>query len=196
MKTIIILIVLVVGGYFAWTKIQTKPDASVPQAVVTDESTNTNEVSAPAGKVRPVDNEGVLVTFKGFGPGKVHNGSFGKVTSDLMLVETGGMKGTVTVDVASLTTDTEAVTKHLKTADFFDTAKYPTAKFVIATLKDGTASGSMTVHGVTKTVSFPVTYSDTDMTYKATFNLNMKEFGIDQKFANETIELSVVVPLL
>ena len=84
---------------------------------------------------------------------------------------------------------------HIKSADFFDVAKYPTAKFVLVSKNDTTLTGSMTIHGVTKTISFPVTYSDTELAYKSTFTLNMKEFGIDQKFANETIELSVTVPL-
>jgi polyisoprenoid-binding protein YceI len=199
MKAIAILIILAVGGYFGWQAIQTKPDASVPQATVSDNTNNpaAGGTSMPAGRARPINNEKVAVSFKGFGPGKVHNGSFGKVTSDLVFGDDGlGIKGTVTVDVGSLTTDTDGVTKHLKTDAFFDVAKYPTAKFVIASENDMTFTGAMTIHGVTKTISFPVTYSDTEMAYKSTFTLNMKDFGIDQTFANETIELSVVVPLL
>jgi len=199
MKTILILVILVVGGYFGWQALQTKPDAGTPQAVVIDgTSVNIDQASGtsvPAGKVRPIDNEGVKVTFKGFGPGKVHNGSFEKVTSNLMLIETGGIKGDIIVDVASLSSDSDKLEADLRSKNFFDTAKFPTAKFVITGEKDMTMTGSMTIHGVTKSITFPITYSDTELSYKTIFTLNMKDFGIDQVFANETIELSVIVPL-
>jgi polyisoprenoid-binding protein YceI len=57
----------------------------------------------------------------------------------------------------------------------------------------GKATGKLTAHGVTKDVSFPITKTDTE--YKATFNIDMKAFGIVQAFANEVVEVTVTVPL-
>jgi polyisoprenoid-binding protein YceI len=202
MKNILIVIVIIGLGYFGWQAIQTKPDPSVPEAVVGDVATvpPTDEATPPgetgsAGRVRPVDNENVKITFKGFGPGKEHTGSFGTLSSDLSLDETGSMSGTVTVTVSSLVSDTEKLTSHLKSKDFFDVAVYPTATFTLSGIADGRASGSMTIRGITKAVSFPVSYSDATNAYSAKFTLNMKDFGINQTFANEVIELGVTVPL-
>ncbi len=205
MKNIVIILIVIVAGYFGWKALQTKPDASTPEAVVTDavpQQPVTNNIPGETSpetntaRVRPVDNKNVKVTFKGFGPGKVHTGSFGTLSSDLALDETGSMSGTVMVTVNSLVTDTEKVTSHLKSKDFFDVAVYPTATFTLSGIADGKASGSMIIRGITKTITFPVSYNDATTTYSAKFTLNMKDFGINQTFANEVIELGVSVPLL
>lgn len=201
MKKILIVIIIIGFGYLGWKAIQTKPDPSVPEATVspvsevvpTEESVETPSPSV--GRVRPVNNDAVRIGFKGFGPGKEHTGSFGTLSSALELDETGSMTGTVSVTVSSLTTDNEKVTSHLKSKDFFDVAVYPTATFTLTEIVDGKASGSMTIRGITKAISFPVSYSDATNTYSAKFTLNMKDFGINQTFANEVVELSVTVPL-
>lgn len=204
MKKIVIILIILIAGYFGWKALQTQPDPSVPQAVVgdtasvpsVDEATSeTPSQNNDVARVRPVDNENVAITFKGFGPGKVHTGSFETLTSALELDETGSMSGTVTVTVASLVSDTEKLTSHLKSKDFFDVAVYPTATFTLNGITDGKASGSMTIRGITKAISFPVSYSDATTSYTAKFTLNMKDFGINQTFANEVIELGVTVPL-
>lgn len=204
MKKIVIILIILVAGYFGWQALQTQPDPSVPQAVVTDTTTvspvdevttETPSQNTGTARVRPVDNENVKITFKGFGPGRVHTGSFGTLTSALELDETGSISGTVTVTVASLVSDTEKLTSHLKSKDFFDVAVYPTATFTLTGIADGKATGSMTIRGITKAVSFPVSYSDVTTAYTAKFTLNMKDFGINQTFANEMIELGVTVPL-
>src|ERR1700752_4896855 len=59
-----------------------------------------------------------------------HNGSFQKFSGEIHY--TGDVTTshvTITMDSDSLTTDPPDLTKHLKTADFFDVAKYPQAKF-------------------------------------------------------------------
>jgi polyisoprenoid-binding protein YceI len=66
-----------------------------------------------------------------------------------------------TIDVASLHTREEQRDAHLKSADFFDVAKFPEIKFVsksVERLGDGEHSvkGDLTIHGVTKEVTFRV----------------------------------------
>ncbi len=200
MKTIITILIIIAVGAGIWYAVQTKPDANVPQAIVSDVNTNTTEevkventtTEADFITGKTVDNTNVKIGFKGFGPGKEHIGSFAKIDSKLA-VDGASIKGTVVADLNSISTDTEKVTAHLKTADFFDTAKYPNATFNLTSIIDGKAMGKLTVHGVTKDISFPVVASATEV--KATFNIDMKEFGINQKFANEVIELTVTVPL-
>jgi len=64
-----------------------------------------------------------------------------------------------TADVNSINTDNEKRDGHLKSADFFDAAKFSTLTFKSKTVKKVagnkyTIIGDMTMHGVTKMVSF------------------------------------------
>ncbi|QIP12660.1 YceI family protein [Spirosoma aureum] len=68
----------------------------------------------------------------------------------------------LTADVASINTDNERRDNHLKSPDFFDAAKFPTLTFKSTSFKkvDGkkyTATGDLTMHGVTKPVTLDVT---------------------------------------
>ena len=64
------------------------------------------------------------------------------------------------IDVNSINTDDEKRDGHLKSPDFFDAAKFPEIKFVSKsfTAIDGQyrLTGDLTMKGVTKEVSFPV----------------------------------------
>jgi polyisoprenoid-binding protein YceI len=90
----------------------------------------------------------------------------------------------LTIQTASLFADKEKLTKHLKSPDFFDVGKFPTAKFRSTEIKkDGaghTISGDLTLHGVTKRISFPATISatDTEVSANAEFSINRQDFGI------------------
>jgi len=118
-----------------------------------------------------------------------HNGSFGDFSGQ---VDYAGSPEQSHVNIAikaeSLTTDTPDLTKHLKTADFFDVAKFPEATFVSTSVKPGgekgashTITGNLTLHGVTKAVTFPATISVTPdvATVDSTFSINRKDFGIN-----------------
>ena len=90
----------------------------------------------------------------------------------------------LTIQTASLFADKEKLTKHLKSPDFFDVGKFPTATFRSTKIKkDGaghTISGDLTLHGVTKRISFPATISATDseVSANAEFSINRQDFGI------------------
>lgn len=71
-------------------------------------------------------------------------------------------KITVNIDTTSIDSNHAERDKHLKGSDFLDVSKYPTAKFVSTGIKfeneeSGTVEGNFTFHGVTKTISFPIT---------------------------------------
>jgi polyisoprenoid-binding protein YceI len=86
------------------------------------------------------------------------HGRFGHVTATIVYNEADVTKSTVTatIDVTGVDTGEEARNNHLKTADFFDVATYPTATFTstsVAKTADGlTINGNLTLHGVTKPV--------------------------------------------
>lgn len=118
-----------------------------------------------------------------------HDGGFknfqGTVKVPGGAVEKGSVE--VNIDTTSIFSDTEKLTKHLSSADFFDVQKYPKASFVSTKVEKGgekgathTVTGNLTIRGVTKGVSFPATIKaegDT-VTVDAEFAINRKEFGI------------------
>ena len=88
------------------------------------------------------------------------------------------------------------LTKHLKTADFFDVAKFPQATFVSTAIKPGgdkgathTVTGNLTMHGVTKAVTFPATIAVTPdtATVDSSFSINRKDFGINYAGAADNL---------
>ncbi|BBP79919.1 YceI family protein [Pseudomonas gingeri NCPPB 3146 = LMG 5327] len=81
--------------------------------------------------------------------------------------------------------------KHISSKDFLDVAKYPEAKFVSTAVKStgektADVTGDLTLHGVTKPVTFKATFNgegkDPWGGYRAGFNgtttLNLNDFGI------------------
>jgi polyisoprenoid-binding protein YceI len=90
----------------------------------------------------------------------------------------------VTIQTASLYADKEKLTKHLKSPDFFDVEKYPTATFRSTEIKkegDGyVIRGDLALHGVTRQISFPATVSatETQISANAEFSINRQDFGI------------------
>jgi polyisoprenoid-binding protein YceI len=83
-------------------------------------------------------------------------GQFGDVTGTLALDPAAPAKAKldVTIPVASLSTVSAALTKHLSGPDFFDAAKFPTARFVSSSVKvTGTKAeiaGTLTIRGIAK----------------------------------------------
>lgn len=79
---------------------------------------------------------------------------------------------------------------HMKSPDFFDVEKFPTATFVSTEIKAGgdpaaagsthTIKGNLTLRGTTKETTFPATIAinGKDVTGKAEFSINRKDFGI------------------
>lgn len=82
----------------------------------------------------------------------------------------------LSANAASIDTRVEARNNHLKSADFFDVAKYPTITFKSTSLqKNGENTyklhGDLTLHGVTKPVTLDLRYNGTvenPMSKKAT----------------------------
>src|SRR5271170_3356382 len=91
-------------------------------------------------------------------------GEFTKVTGTVELDDQDISKSTVnaTIDVSSLDTRVQNRDNDLKSDHFFDVAKFPTITFQSTKIwktGEGTAkmTGNLTLHGVTKEVTFDVT---------------------------------------
>ena len=92
-------------------------------------------------------------------------------------------KLTVTVDTASVNGHNEALETHLKSADFFDVAKHPTATFVStrvtptgATTADVT--GNFTLLGVTRPLTLKVTFNKAGENMAKTYVAGFSAEGI------------------
>jgi polyisoprenoid-binding protein YceI len=118
-----------------------------------------------------------------------HDGSFGSFRGTVWVQDGDPTRSSVNVeiDMASLKSDADKLTTHLKSADFFDVAVHPTAKFVSTDVKAGgeggathTVTGNLEMHGVTKSITFPATIkiaADTVET-DAEFAINRQDFGV------------------
>ena len=132
-----------------------------------------------------------------------HHGSFEKFSG---VIDYAGQPEkshvTITIETGSVTTDTPDLTKHLKTPDFFDVAKYPQATFESTVIKAGgdkgathTVTGNLQLHGVTKSITFPATIAVNPgaITVESTFAINRKDFGINYAGAADNLIRDEVV---
>lgn len=114
----------------------------------------------------------------------------------------------VDIDIASINSNHAERDKHLRGADFFDVAKFPTARFVSTKVEqtgDMTADihGNLTLKGITKPVIIKAVYvgsgDDPWGGYRAGFEgtteITLKDFGIDYDLgpAAQTAQLQLSV---
>ena len=91
-----------------------------------------------------------------------HTGKI-KISSGDLLVNGNAIKGgSFVMDMNSMNSDSQKLTGHLKTDDFFSVEKNPTSKFVITKVtgagKDRiNVTGDLTIKGITQSISFPAT---------------------------------------
>jgi len=101
------------------------------------------------------------------------------------------------IDTNSLQTDFDMLTTHLKSPDFFEVRRFPTAKFESTKIEPGQITGKLTLHGVTKEITIPATIqiSDTGLHLSSEFTINRLDYGInfDPKKVEDKVSLSVVV---
>jgi len=163
---------------------KTVSKASAPVEVASQQlgsaTAATKYVFSPAGS--KVEFVGAKVTRK-------HEGAFNVFSGAIELVDGDATKSVITAEVAtaSLTADDPKLTEHLKSPDLLDVEKFPKASFTSTTIKSGgeagathTVTGNLTLHGVTKSIAFPVKVelgSDT-VDAHAEFAIHRKDFGI------------------
>jgi len=118
-----------------------------------------------------------------------HDGGFKTFKGTVNLVDQTPEKSSVTVEIEtdSLYTDSDKLVGHLKSPDFFDVPKFPKASFTSTEVKKGgekgashTVTGNLTLHGVTKGITFPATIKTTPggVDVDAEFAINRKDFGL------------------
>lgn len=134
-------------------------------------------------------------------------GDFTKVSGTVVLDDEDIFKSSVsaTIDVSSVDTRVQMRDNDLKSANFFDVARYPTMTFQstkIWSTGSGTAkmTGNLTIHGVTKEVTFDVTGPTAPVNtmgvrrgVEATTMISRKDFGMtaDAGVVGDEIKITI-----
>ena len=183
------------------------PADNVPAAAVSSETNTADAAKAPTAtneKHFVFGPQGSTVDFVGSKVTGSHKGGFKNFAGELKVAngQIAGAGNKVVIDTTSLWSDNERLTGHLKSADFFDVAKFPTATFVTTSIDqketNSTITGNLTMHGVTKQISFPakIDVSDSAVNLSAVFFLNRFDFGIQYAGkADDLIRKEVVIKL-
>jgi len=135
--------------------------------------------------LKPVDsNNAVTFVIKNFGIDT--KGEFKGLKGDIQWNEENPAASTinVSVDANTINTNIESRDKELKDEAYFNTDKYPLISFVSTGIIAGSgsykATGSLTLKGVTKTISFPftATKSANGYLFSGNFTINRLDYGI------------------
>ena len=171
--------------------------ASNATKATTGEATQVASPATAQGQKYAITPQNSKIEFVGSKVTGQEKGSFGDFSGQIDY--TGSPENSrvnITLKIDSITTASPGLDKHLKTADFFDVAKFPEASFVSTAIKAGgensashTVTGNLTMHGVTKAITFPATISVTPdaATVESSFSINRKDFGINYAGASDNL---------
>ena len=165
------------------------PADDKPKAVTSEAAPVSAAAPVAQGEKYSITPENSKIEFVASKVTGSHHGSFGKFSGAIVFNgQPDKSSVTITIEAASVMTDTPDLTKHLQTADFFDVAKYPQATFTSTGIKPTgdkgapyNVTGNLQLHGVTKSITFPAMIQLTPeaVTVESTFAINRKDFGIN-----------------
>ena len=127
----------------------------------------------------------------------------GEVDFDLQSKTLKGIEGEV--KISSINTNNNSRDNHLKAPDFFDAAKFDKATFKATKITKDKVIADVTMHGVTKSVTFKSTIKgpvENLMSKKQMISLkleskiNRKDFGIGKKKKNAMVSDEVAIRIL
>ena len=158
------------------------PTADKPKATVHEP---TPESERPAEALKFVLAEGTSIGFVGSKVTGSHEGGFNTFEGSIAVVDGDPLQSNVeiNIDTTSLWADNDRLAGHLKSPDFFDVEKHPTARFVstgiTADAEGFVIAGNLTLHGVTKGISFPATINVADDQVTALAEFAIKRFDFE-----------------
>jgi len=152
-------------------------------------------VSAPSsGGPAPVAVEGATaftvnaestIDFTGSKITGSHSGGFSTFTGAIYVADGKIVAPSkIEIDMESTWSDSDRLTGHLTNSDFFDVPTFPTSSFALTSIEETpeghNVSGDLTLHGVTKNISFAakVGVSDSLVTLSAEFFIKRYDFDI------------------
>ena len=116
----------------------------------------------------------------------------------------------VDIDIESIWTQFEKLTSHLKNEDFFETDRFPAARFVSTKIEQeskgdsiqGWITGNLTLHGQTREIRFPFEakvespgQAKGGLQLKSQFKIDRSEFGMDQMLSgvDKMVQIEIAV---
>jgi len=152
--------------------------------------------------------DGSVVGFVGWNASGSHTGGFEAFAGEIAVEGGDPLKSTVKleVDAGSLWADDDGLAERLKGPDLFDVATHPTLALTSTAIMadaDGAAQrlqGTLTIHGVTKSISVPlqITVTPERVAARTQFTINRSDFEMTgQVPADDPLrdELQIVVEL-
>lgn len=207
MKKIILSLVVIASVLTACK--EKKQKVAVKEAV---------KVAVNLEELKNVDTAASVLNWKGSKPTGSHDGVVSLKSGSLLLEDGKLKKGQFIIDMNSIKNkDMEGsggaakLEGHLKAADFFDVAKYPTSKFEITKVQEVAGklavTGNLQIKDVTKSITIPAMISNEGgvIIFKSeTFNVDRADFNVKyaskkffaslkDKFINDIMEFSFVV---
>jgi len=198
MKKFIIFILILAAIYAAVKLSIGSPDESIPLATSETSGTNGTPIDVADSDLpqkEQIAADRISANYSGYGPGgKEEHGSV--TASSSTLARDGAVfSGGVTFDMGTITSTPvkDKLIEHLKSADFFDVAKHPTATFTITSATASQVQGTLTMKGIAKPVTLPLAFDSATNTFSSTVRVNMEDFGITQVFTDKEFVLTVTV---
>lgn len=165
-----------------------KPRAAVGEAM--EEKTEKPLSEEETGATYEFSNDGSRIDWVGSKVTGSHDGGFEMFSGTFQVpggeITDGQVK--VEIDLTSIWSDSDKLTEHLNSPDFFETEKFPEASFTSTSIEEGgegdathTVTGNLDLHGQKKSITFPAKIAVTDDGFEASteFALDRKLFGID-----------------
>jgi polyisoprenoid-binding protein YceI len=190
------------------SEIDEKPAAAVSETATSTMVDPAATQPAAATSTANVIKEKSRIDFVGAKVTRDHKGQFKNFDGSIEYAGAQPSRISFDIDLGSIETDTENLTGHLKSPDFFDVAKYPKATFTSSSLAAAPAGaangathelkGTLDLHGVKKEVTIPVVAQQTADGVRATsdFTINRHDWGISYKgAADDLIKDNVLIKL-
>ena len=204
---VLALSVLTLGGACK-SELDNKTAAEVSETVATTSETSSTSALAAATTSSPVIKDKSSIQWVGAKVTGDHKGQFKNFDGSIDYAAGKPSRIAFDIDLNSVESDTEKLTGHLKSADFFDVAKFPKATFVSTSLTDAPAgaaggathmlTGTLDLHGVQKEVTIPVVtqVGAEGVRAKSEFTINRHDWGISYKgAADDLIKDNVLIRL-
>jgi len=216
------LIYVAILGLIVLMSACSDPAANKPKAQVADPVTNAPPPASPQvekesraappsvlkqfkaeGTNVPITPVNSKIEFTGSKVTGKHDGGFKSFDGfiDLVGEKPESSRVVIEIEMSSVFTDADGLTKHLMDSDFFEILNHPKSTFVSTSITPAsggnyTVKGDLTLRGVKKSITFPaaIKVASDMVSVNADFSINRKDFGIvyDGK-ADDLIRDAVVI---
>lgn len=197
----------IMAGFFVLAAVAlagcSDPAEGVKEAEVAAPAGENPEPEAVAGTKTYTIRPDSVIGFTGSKITASHSGGFKTFTGKISVAD-GNLAppSSIEIDMNSTWSDSERLTRHLKSDDFFGVETYPSSKFILTAAElsgeEYTLTGDLTLHGVTKSIRFPATISITDAQVSLTAEFSIMRFDFDIVYkgrADDLIRDRVVIRL-